>query len=123
MINWSRLKQVHSILPFKAKGTLYRVGPVGAVIETRNLSEVGFKMPKRQNTPSNEYGPITTKNAEIRLRVSDLGEFVPIEADVIHVVDPQRGIDSWWRLETLDNTLATARYVCTAVPTTPIAAV
>jgi hypothetical protein len=96
---------------------------MGAVIETRNLSDVGFKMPKRQNTQSNEYGPITTKNAEIRLRVSDLGEFVPIEADVIHVVDTQRKINSWWRLETLDNTLATARYVCTAVPTTPITAV
>lgn len=123
MINWSHLKQVHNILPFKARGTLYRVGPMGAVIETRKLSDVGFKMPKRQNTQSNEYGPITTKNAEIRLRVSDLGEFVPSEADVIHVVDPQRKIDSWWRLETLDNTLATARYVCTAVPTTPITAV
>lgn len=123
MINWSHLKQVHNILPFKARGTLYRFGPMGELIETRKLSDVGFKMPKRQNSQSNEYGPSTIKSAEIRLRVSDLGEFVPIEADVIHVVDPQRKIDSWWRLETLDNTLATARYVCTAVPTTPITAV
>ena len=116
MINWERLKRVHDILPFKAKGTLYRLGATGDVIETVKLVEVGFKMPRRQNSQSNEYGPMITKSAEIRLRVTDLGDFVPIEADVIHVVDAKRKIDSWWRLDSVDNTLATARYVCQAGP-------
>lgn len=120
MINWERLKRVHDILPFKAKGTLYRLAATGDVRQTVVLTEVGFKTPKRQNSQSNEYGPSIIKSAEIRLRVTDLGDFVPTEADVIHVVDAKRKIDSWWTLDSVDNTLATARYVCMVRPHSPL---
>jgi hypothetical protein len=69
---------------------------------------------------NSEMGPSLQKVAEIHLYANELGDWVVKENDILHVVDAEQKLDSWWRVESVGHELLNTRANCTCKPVTAL---
>lgn len=118
-VNRAWLATRYRMIPGLVSSTIYRMSVEDLVTASQVVLKVRFKSVKVVEKKS-DFGPTLQKMAEIHLYANELGTWVVLENDIIHVVDAEQKLDSWWRIDTVDYELLNTRAKCMCNPTSAL---
>lgn len=118
-VNRAWLATRYRMIPGLVSSTIYRMSVADLVTASQAVLKVRFKSVKVIEKKS-DFGPTLQKMAEIHLYSNELGTWVVLENDIIHVVDAEQKLDSWWRVDTVAYELLNTRANCMCNPTSAL---
>lgn len=119
MLNRMLLSTRYRMIPGLCTATIFRKSSSDVATDGRDVNFVEFKAPKSTGGGS-ELGATRSENATICLWVNELAGWIVEEYDIVHVVNAEQLIDSWWLVSTATLEMMGTRYRCDCVATVAV---